>query len=66
MELKEAELLQKIKRTQNQQLAEFNKLEEVMFQQQFSAQQRVAPSEGDVSVYQGIDSQTPHQRTVAK
>lgn len=44
MEKKEAQILEKIKLTQNIQLEEFNKLEEAMFEQQLSVKKRLQGS----------------------
>ena len=41
MESKEAELLEKIKKTQGVQLKEFNKLEEAIYEQQIGVRQRL-------------------------
>ena len=44
LEKQEAEMLNRIKNTQNLQLKVFNKLEEAMYQQQFSVKKRMANS----------------------
>ena len=42
MEKVEADMLERIKNTQNLQIQAFNQLEEVMYQQQFTVQHRLA------------------------
>ena len=56
MEAIEAELLDKIKKTQVTQLQEFNKLEEVMYEQQLGVRKRVAQNSPSAAVT--LNSQT--------
>ena len=52
MEVREAELLEKIKKTQGVQLKEFNKLEEAIYEQQIGVRQRLQQNQAN----QGNDS----------
>ena len=50
LEKQEAEMLNRIKNTQNLQLKVFNKLEEAMYQQQFSVKKRMAQSPEAIAI----------------